>query len=81
MLLKASESQRDKCIVRLLFDSRLRLGELCAIKPTDVDCGSNAIEVVVKVKEQDGETVLYYHGACYYAPWLGRGLVLTHRRP
>ena len=23
-------------------------------------------------KEKDGETELYYHGARYYAPWLGR---------
>ena len=37
ILLKAAENQRDKCIVSLLFDSGLRLSELCAIKPTDMD--------------------------------------------
>jgi integrase len=72
ILLKAAENQRDKCIVSLLFDSGLRLSELCAIKLSDIDWSSNAIRGVVKVKEQDGETGPYYHAACYYAPWLGR---------
>ena len=48
ILLKAAESQRDKCIVILLFDSGLRLNELCAIKPSDIDWGNNTIRVVVK---------------------------------
>jgi len=48
ILLKAAESQRDKCIVSLLFDSGLRLSELCAIKPSDIDWSNNTIRVVVK---------------------------------
>ena len=28
-------------------------------------------------KERDEETGLYYHGARYYAPWLGRWTVMT----
>ena len=48
ILLKAAESQRDKCIVNLLFDSGLRLSELCAIKPSDIDWSNNTIRVVVK---------------------------------
>jgi integrase len=48
ILLKAAESQRDKCIVGLLFDSGLRLSELCAIKPGDIDWSNNTIKVVIK---------------------------------
>lgn len=48
ILLKAAESQRDKCIVSLLFDSGLRISELCAIKPSDIDWSNNTIRVVVK---------------------------------
>ncbi len=48
ILLKAAENQRDRCIVSLLFDSGLRLSELCAIKPSDMDWSNNTIRVVVK---------------------------------
>ena len=36
-LLSAAESFRDKCVLRLLFDSGCRLGELVGIKDTDFD--------------------------------------------
>ena len=48
ILLEAAESLRDKCIVSLFFDSGLRLSELCAIKPCDIDWSNNTIKVVVK---------------------------------
>jgi site-specific recombinase XerD len=48
ILLKAAENQRDRCIISLLFDSGLRLSELCAVKATDIDWSSNTVRVVVK---------------------------------
>jgi RHS repeat-associated protein len=44
---------------------------------TSYQAGRNAAEVSLKRyrytgKERDEETGLYYHGARYYAPWLGR---------
>jgi len=44
---------------------------------TSYQAGRNAAEVGLKRyrytgKERDGETGLYYHGARYYAPWLGK---------
>jgi len=48
ILLEATESLRDRCIVSLLFDSGLRLSELCAIKPGDIDWSNNTIKAVVK---------------------------------
>jgi len=48
ILLEATESLRDRCIVSLLFDSGLRLSELCTIKPGDIDWGNNTIKAVVK---------------------------------
>lgn len=44
---------------------------------TSYQAGPNAAEVSLKRyrytgKEKDDETGLYYHGARYYAPWLGR---------
>jgi len=44
---------------------------------TSYQAGPNAAEVSLKRyrftgKERDEETGLYYHGARYYAPWLGR---------
>jgi len=47
-LLKHSESLRDRCIVSLLFDSGLRLAEICSIKPSDIDWSANTLRVVVK---------------------------------
>ncbi len=48
ILLPATESLPDRCIVSLLFDSGLRLSELCAIKPIDIDWSNDTIRVVVK---------------------------------
>jgi integrase len=48
ILLKATETLRDTCIVSLLFDSGLRLSELCSIKPSHIDWGTNTLRVVVK---------------------------------
>jgi integrase len=48
ILLEAAESQRDRCIVSLLFDSGLRLSELCAIKQDDIDWKANILTVMVK---------------------------------
>ena len=48
ILLKAAESKRDECIVSLFFDSGLRLSELCAINPSDINWSNSTIRVVVK---------------------------------
>jgi len=48
ILLKAAESKRDEHIVSLFFDSGLRLSELCAINPSDIDWSNSTIRVVVK---------------------------------
>jgi len=48
ILLAAIDNLRDKLIVSLLFDSGLRLSEICAIKSEDIDWESNTIKVIVK---------------------------------
>jgi integrase len=48
ILLTQAEILRDKCIVSLLFDSGLRLSEMCAIQPDDIDWSTYTIRVVVK---------------------------------
>jgi integrase/recombinase XerD len=48
VLVKDTESLRDRCIVSLLFDSGLRLAEICSIKPSDIDWNTNTLRVVVK---------------------------------
>lgn len=48
ILLEATETLRDTCIVSLLFDSGLRLSEICAIKASDIDWSTNTLTVVVK---------------------------------
>ncbi len=48
ILLEATETLRDRCIVSLLFDSGLRLSEICAIKHDDIDWSTNTLRVVVK---------------------------------
>ena len=48
ILHEAIETLRDRCIVSLLFDSGLRLSEICAIKPGDIDWSTNTLRVVVK---------------------------------
>jgi len=47
-LLDATDNLRDKSIVSLLFDSGLRLSELCSINPSDIDWNSNTLRVIVK---------------------------------
>jgi len=48
LLLNAAENLRDRCIIAVLFDSGLRLSEVCNIKPGDIDWGTNTLKVVVK---------------------------------
>ncbi|MFC1918617.1 tyrosine-type recombinase/integrase [Chloroflexota bacterium] len=48
LLLKIAESLRDKCIIAMLFDSGLRLSEICSIKPSDIDWNINTLRVIVK---------------------------------
>ena len=48
ILLTATKSLRDRCIVSLLFDSGLRLSEVCAIKSDDIDWKANTLKVMVK---------------------------------
>jgi integrase/recombinase XerD len=47
-LFDATDNLRDKAIVSLLFDSGLRLSEVCSIKPGDIDFDSNTLRVIVK---------------------------------
>ena len=48
LLSAATETLRDRCIVNLLFDSVLRLSELCAILPDDIDWNTNTLQMKVK---------------------------------
>ena len=48
ILLSTCDTPRDKVIVSLLFDSGLRLSELCSIKANDIDWAANTICVIVK---------------------------------
>ena len=48
MLLKTTNSLRDKCIIAMLFDSGLRLSEICNISPSDIDWSTNTLSVFVK---------------------------------
>jgi len=48
ILLQHSTDLRDEAIISLLFDSGLRLRELCSIKPDDIDWQTNTLRVVVK---------------------------------
>ena len=48
ILLEATDTLRDTCIVSLLFDSGLRLSEMCAVKADDIDWDTNILKVVVK---------------------------------
>jgi len=48
ILLNTVGNIRDKCIIRLLFDSGLRLSEICRIKLSDVNWANNTLRVVVK---------------------------------
>lgn len=48
ILIEAAESQRDRCTVSLLFDSGLRLSELCAIERDDIDWKASILKVMIK---------------------------------
>ena len=48
LLIETADSLRDKCIVSLLFDSGLRLSEICSIQSSDIDWNTNTLRVVVK---------------------------------
>jgi site-specific recombinase XerC len=48
LLIEATDNLRDKCIVSLLFDSGLRLSEICNIEANNIDWDSNTLRVVVK---------------------------------
>ena len=39
---------RDRCIIAMLFDSGLRLSEVCSIKPSDIDWSTHTLSVLVK---------------------------------
>ncbi len=48
LLMKTADSLRDECIVSLLFDSGLRLSEICSVQSSDIDWDTNTLRVVVK---------------------------------
>ncbi|MFC1897707.1 tyrosine-type recombinase/integrase [Chloroflexota bacterium] len=48
ILLKTTDSLRDKCVITMLFDSGLRLSEVCNIKHSDIDWSTNTLNVLVK---------------------------------
>jgi integrase/recombinase XerD len=48
ILLHKADNLRDKCIVSLLFDSGLRISEICSIKREDIDWNTNTLKAVVK---------------------------------
>ena len=53
IVLDAADNLRDKCIVSLLFDSGLRLSEICSIKPAYIDWSSNTLRVIVKGNREE----------------------------
>jgi integrase len=53
-LLSAAESFRDKCVLRLLFDSGCRLGELVGIKDTDFNWKDRTVIVSGKTGQRKG---------------------------
>ena len=51
-LTNAAQNPRDVCILRLLFDSGCRLGELVSIKDTDFDWDRGTVTVIGKGNKQ-----------------------------
>jgi integrase len=49
----AADNLRDRCIVSLLFDSGLRLSEICSIKTSNIDWASNTLRVIVKGNREE----------------------------
>ena len=52
ILLDYAETLREQCIVSLLFDSGLRLRELCSLKVKDFDFDNLTLKVIVKGNRQ-----------------------------
>lgn len=52
ILLNKTDNIRDKCIISLLFDSGLRLSELCSIKSCDIDWDTHTFKVMTKGKKE-----------------------------
>ncbi|MFC2060347.1 tyrosine-type recombinase/integrase [Chloroflexota bacterium] len=48
LLVDTADSIRDRCIISLLFDSGLRLSEICSIESSNIDWNTNTLRVVVK---------------------------------
>jgi len=51
-LIRTADNLRDKCIVSLFADSGMRLGELTAIKPSDIDWQNNTVTIWGKGQKQ-----------------------------
>ena len=51
-LVSQAESLRDKCIIKLLFDSGMRLSEITKIKRGDIDWNSRTITIIGKGNKQ-----------------------------
>jgi len=83
LLLTATDKLRDKCIVSLLFDSGLRLSEICNIEPTNIDWDSNILKVVVK-GNREAKAVFTPKTAMLLREWLskdGHGETLFSIKP
>jgi integrase/recombinase XerC len=52
VLLSQANSLRDRCILSLLFDSGLRVSEVCSINPDGIDWSNNTLKVVVKGNQE-----------------------------
>ena len=48
ILLDSADDLRDKCIISLLFDSGLRLNEICTIKCSDINWEELTLRVTIK---------------------------------
>ncbi len=48
ILIDHADSLRDKCIISLLFDSGLRLNEICTIKPQNLNWDELTVKVTIK---------------------------------
>lgn len=51
-LIQTAHDLRDKCIISLLGDSRVRLSELCSIHTEDIDWETNTVTIVGKGDKQ-----------------------------
>ena len=53
IIFNAADNLRDKSIVSLLFDSGLRLSEICSIRQNDIDWSNNTLRVIVKGNREE----------------------------